>query len=143
MIIFFILHFGLFNFGHGLFVLQFSSLDFEEFISMIGDWDVMFMNFSGILIPIFALFLSHLFSFVFNYVGKEEYKDQKVNILFLKPYSRIVITHLTVLFGAALAETLGSPTYIIALMVVFKIFFDLLSHLFAHENLLKPKINVS
>ena len=49
-----------------------------------------------------ALFLSHLVSFIFNYIGKGEYKQSKVNDLMGQPYGRVVVLHVTIILGGFL-----------------------------------------
>ena len=40
------------------------------------------------------------------------------------PYGRIVVLHLTLLFGAFLAEMLGSPIWVVALLGVLKTIYE-------------------
>jgi hypothetical protein len=141
LILFFIVHFGMFELVHGVFVIVFSGLFLE---TTINEGNVLNKQELLILaIPIGALFLSHLFSFIFNYIAGGEYKEQEVNVLFGKPYGRVIVTHLTLILGAILAASLGSPVFMLVLMIIFKTIFDVLSHIYHHDNLKSPKINLS
>lgn len=142
MIFFFIMHFGIFNVVHGMFVLGFSDIDFGTILTTGSSFLDILVAASPLLIPIMALFISHAASFVFNYIGRGEYKEQELNVLFLKPYSRIVVTHLTLVIGASLMESLGEPVVMLVLMVVLKIAFDVLAHVYAHENLKQPQLSI-
>lgn len=141
LVLFFIMHFGIFNLVHGLFVTSITDLGIEEILDSVDIYQIL-RQLSWLIIPTVALFLSHAASFFFNYIGRREYERQELNALFLKPYSRIVVTHITLVVGANLVDALDNKLAFIALMVVLKIFFDVLSHIFAHENLKHPKLSI-
>jgi hypothetical protein len=142
MIFFFIMHFGIFNVVHGAFVYGFSDIDLGVILSSGTTLIDIAAAAAPLLIPIMALFISHAASFVFNYIGRGEYKEQELNVLFLKPYSRIVVTHITLVSGASLMESFGEPVVMLVLMVVLKIAFDVLAHVYAHENLKQPQLRI-
>ena len=56
-----------------------------------------------------ALFISHGVSFVTNYLLKGEYKKEKVNSLMGRPYARIVVLHVAIIFGGFLTMALNLP----------------------------------
>jgi len=118
---FFIMHFGIFTLVHGLFVfLLFSSPD---------------LNFVAIAISFVSLFVSHGLSFVFNFVLSKEYERVSARKQLFAPYSRVMIMHLTIIFGAAIVLQFESPLLLIILMIVMKIAVDLWSHYREHKGL--------
>jgi len=131
LISFFIFHYGIFSFVHGMFVLTFFG--FPK------------MSFLILALSCLSIFLSHFVSYLVNYVGKGEYLVVSPNKLFMQPYSRVVILHLTIIFGGMLATSLGSPVFALVFMIILKIIVDLWLHNKEHKKFEKlsqpiPKI---
>ena len=76
-----------------------------------------------------VLFLSHGASFLFNYIGRGEYLTASAMRQTAAPYGRVVILHLTILFGAFAVAALGAPIGALLILVGLKTAFDLLLHL--------------
>src|SRR5205085_758331 len=76
-----------------------------------------------------ALALSHLWSFVVNFIGRGEYRRTNVTWLMFQPYARIVILHIAILLGGFVAFMLGSNVVVLTLLVVGKTLMDLSLHL--------------
>jgi hypothetical protein len=132
---FFCIHYGIFTLVHGLFVFFVFGgwIDNDSifpkpstFADAIGGFQIVW----GIL----ALFISHSVSFVFNYIGKDEYKKSTLNQLMSEPYTRVVILHLTIIFGAFLMMLLGSPIGGLILLIAIKTLVDILAHLKQHRQ---------
>jgi hypothetical protein len=133
---FFIFHYGLFCFVHGVFVF-----------TMLGDQG---MPFGGPLdvLPIFfdrlraerltwallALTASHLFSFFTNFIGRGEYRRVTVLLLMFQPYGRIVVMHIAILFGAFLIVALGSPVWMLVILIIGKTILDLGLHMLQRQE---------
>ncbi|HUL49120.1 MAG TPA: DUF6498-containing protein [Gemmatimonadales bacterium] len=124
---FFIFHFGMFTYGHGVFVLSLfgpkigHSFDLWASVpSVIRDNNLGWATAS--------LVLSHGFSFYSNYLRNGEYRRASLSVLMTQPYSRIVVLHLTVLFGGWIVMALGSPIYALVLLVVIKTVADMRAH---------------
>jgi hypothetical protein len=124
-IIFFILHYGLFWTVHGVFVFLFFGTSFEPFGGV---------GLRGVAIAAAALFLSHGVSFFVNFLGKEEYLTVSPDQQMTEPYSRVVVLHVTVLAGGALADSLGAPLAALVLLILLKTAIDLLAHLREHRK---------
>lgn len=120
LILFFIFHYGLFTFGHGLFV-----------ITMFGWSDVaplwMFIAFC-------SLFISHGISYGSNFIGKREFERVSAPQLFIHPYKRIVVLHLTVIFGGFLAQSVGWGVSGAFFLIGLKTAIDLAIHLWEHRK---------
>ena len=83
---------------------------------------------------ILALFISHGVSFIYNYLMKGEYTKAKSQNLMTAPYSRIVVLHITIVFGGFLTMILGSPAALLVLLVVLKTIVDVNLHLRGHKK---------
>lgn len=133
---FFVVHYGIFCFGHlaavtGLFSESMGTeTAWRYFFGLpIADaWK------SPLWIGIAAIAASHLFSFFANFIAKGEYRRTNVNDLMQRPYGRIIVLHVAIIFGAALIQWLGSPVMMLVVLVAAKIALDLRLHLAEREK---------
>lgn len=121
MIMFFIIHYGIFTLVHGVFVISLFGSDLGSAVEL--------------LFMVALLFLSHGVSFARNFIGKGVYRRVAFDRLFWQPYTRVVVMHITIIIGGGVAVSIGAPTLAILVMVVLKIGADLLSHLSEHKKL--------
>jgi hypothetical protein len=135
MIPFFIIHYGMFTFVHGLFVITLfggkdigssSFPDPELFLDVAKEYHL--------LPAMAALFVSHGYSFVHNFIRKGEYLTRSGRKIMGQPYSRIVVMHLTLIFGGFLIMLLGSSLFALILFILLKIILDLTAHLREHQS---------
>lgn len=124
----FTFHYGMFTFVHGLFI---GALFGPSNISI-----------NILITSIIFLFVSHGASYLINFIGKEEYKKISVGTLFTQPYKRIVVVHLTIIFGGGVAKILGIPIWSLVVMILLKILLDASAHTKEHENLLPSTISL-
>lgn len=126
---FFLIHYGGFCAGHGIFVIavfgKWANADLTDFHNFIHD---IFIEEKAIY-AVGALLLSHGLSLIYNYILKGERQQATVNKLMMSPYSRIIILHLTIIFGAFLIIVLRVPEAGLVLLVLLKIGVDLSAHL--------------
>ena|ERR1041384_1062377 len=129
MIPFFCVHFGMFTFVHGVFVLslfggdQYNVRGFpgpSTFLGAIRD--------TGIGYAVFGLVLSHTVSFIWNYLRSGEYKRVQLPVLMMQPYARVMILHFVVLGGGFAMAALHAPAAGVVLLVILKTTVDLLAH---------------
>jgi hypothetical protein len=130
---FFCLHYGMFTAVHGAFVFgmfgQRSTgglFEPEAWLDTIGE--------QGLWLAVGLLAASHLFSFFWNYLGRGEYRAASAPELMGKPYGRVVVLHLTILFGGMGVQALGSPVWALVLLVVLKTGIDIAAHLREHRK---------
>lgn len=132
---FFLAHYSAFMAVHFLFIYAFfvegpgaggsvSSAD----LSQVGQ---MFMTLWPALL---ALFLSHGYSFVVNFLGRFEFESRSVNDQMMEPYKRIVFMHLVLIFGGGLTLVLGSATPVLLLVIALKIWVDVRAHIKEHAG---------
>jgi hypothetical protein len=79
-----------------------------------------------------ALALSHAVSFFTNYLGGGEYQRLDLMRLMTMPYRRIVVLHLTIIFGSFATLAFGEPVWLIVILVLVKIGVDLKMHVAEH-----------
>jgi hypothetical protein len=133
---FFIFHYGLFCFGHGVFVFTLlgdESMPFGgplESISMFADR----LRAEGLTWAVVALAASHLFSFCANFIGRGEYRRVTVPQLMFQPYGRIVVMHIAILFGAFLIMAFGSPIWMLVILIIGKTIMDLGLHMLQRQE---------
>jgi hypothetical protein len=82
-----------------------------------------------------SLCASHGVSLVYNFFIAGERKRITGQQLMAAPYSRIIVLHLTVLFGAWGVLALNSPMPLLLLLIVGKIVLDVSTHIKEHRKL--------
>jgi Family of unknown function (DUF6498) len=158
MALFFLFHYGMFWLVHGVFVFVLPT--FGAFQSgdgpggSIGDTDPMTgqpffpgaggatavhgawgeIAWSSVAIGAVALLIAHGASFVLNYLGRGEYLHTSAAREMGKPYGRVVVLHLTLIFGAFAIAILGAPIGALVVFVIAKTVLDLGLHLREHAS---------
>jgi Family of unknown function (DUF6498) len=157
MALFFLVHYGMFWFVHGIFVFNLPSFAGlggradciggsiptglpsdvpPELLGGLGTSDCASpfgtLVWSNVAIAAAALFISHGASFFLNYLGKREYMRTSAAKQMFAPYSRVVMLHLAIILGAFLIAFLGAPIGALLVLVVLKTAFDLGLHLREH-----------
>ncbi|MGH2454991.1 MAG: DUF6498-containing protein [Candidatus Limnocylindria bacterium] len=129
--LFFLVHYGAFWMGHGMFVLVFLPLmagfGAGPGLGLGPDWSLVRLGAVGLAI-------SHGASFWLNYLGRREYRSVSPGQLMLAPYGRLVILHLTIILGAMLSIWIGSPVGSLLVLVALKTALDLFFHLREHRR---------
>ena len=127
--LFFLVHYGLFWLVHGIFVFNLPSLaSLASNGTEFGE-----IAWSSVAIGALALFVSHGASFLFTYLGRGEYLRTSATAQMAAPYGRVVVLHLTIIFGAFVVAAVGAPIGALIILVVLKTFLDLGIHLRSHR----------
>ena len=122
---FFIVHFGIFTFGHAAFVFSFFGTDNPSFQTLLPA-----------LLP---LFISHGVSMFVHFIKNKEYKRVSFDKLFFQPYKRVVIMHLTIVFGAWVATAFHLPSLVLVVLIFLKITVDIFFHKKEHIRFSKER----
>jgi len=130
---FFCIHYGMFTLAHGFFVFAMFGGEFFQDVPTL-DAVTFLQTIDGVVWAALALFLSHLISFIVNYIGKGEYKQSSLNDLMSQPYGRVVILHVTIILGGFLIGFLGSPVIALLLLIFLKSVIDVQAHLKEHAK---------
>lgn len=142
---FFAVHYGMFCFVHGVFV--FALLGDGGFMGGGGGGAEPFDVWNSSLAAlreqhlgwaVLALAGSHLLSFFVNYLGKGEYRRVTLPVLMVQPYGRIIVLHLAIILGAFATLALGSPAWLLLILIVGKTVLDLKLHLKEREKNSSP-----
>ena len=158
---FFLLHYGIFWLVHGIFVLTlpvFAGIG-SAAGSFAGDpgavvpWPSGFVPPPGfavtddpaasmasgvspgsIVLAVLALLISHGASYYLNFVRGGEYRRTSPQGQMFAPYGRLVVLHLTIIFGAIAVSVVGAPQILIVILVALKTALDLGFHLAEHRK---------
>ena len=127
IVLFFILHYGLFTFVHGTFLFALFIKNLEVNASL--------------LLGIISLFISHGISYYTNYIGKEEYKNTSSESLMIAPYGRVIIMQFTVILGSMLIVNFNEQNLgPLIVLVVMKTVVDMFSHNYEHNKYVPDSI---
>jgi len=144
LIPFFCVHYGMFTFVHGVFVFglfgkEYAPRGFGLSLPVVMNA----IHREGLGWAIVALCASHAFSFFHNYLAGGEYRNVALQQLMMRPYGRIVLLHLTIIFGGMLVMALGSPVAALVLLVTLKTAIDLGAHMVERKKLGAPAFPAS
>ena len=146
--IFFILHYGGFAGGHGLFLASIFEIGNADALDNLS-WPFFFVFIemlvrvtetifsaapSAWVLAVIAIGLSHCASFAYHVIGQNEDAGKSVNAIMGSPYGRVVILHITIIAGAMAVEALGSSLGLLLVLVLVKIIVDLGIHLRRHRQ---------
>ena len=127
LIPFFIVHFGGFTYVHGMMLFAlFGPKPIDPFGFPHALPAVIRANHLGWGVA--SLLASHGFSFLWNYLRNGEYQRASLQTLMGQPYSRVIVLHMTVLFGGWVVMLLGSPLGALIILIALKTAADLRGH---------------
>lgn len=141
---FFVVHYGGFMFGH--FMLLFAMYSSHAAGAGRGaepaDYYIMVIENLN-WIAVVALFISHGWSFIENYMGQREHENLKPGAAMALPYRRMMITHVALLAGGFFLIERGQPLVGLVLLVILKIVLDVTFHRREHKRLTDSPISES
>jgi hypothetical protein len=130
LIPFFLVHYGIFWFVHGIFVFTlplFASVSGEPLATP------MTLSAGSIAFAAVALAVSHALSYWWNFLRGGEYRRVTAAGQMFAPYRRLIALHLTIIFGAIAITLTGAPAAAIAVLVGVKTLLDVGLHLTEHR----------
>ena len=137
---FFLVHYGGFMFGHFMVLFGMYSSTIGDGGKLVEPADYFLANTERLnWLAVVALFVSHGWSFVENYMGKREHERLTPGQAMALPYRRMFITHIALLLGGFLLVEKGEPLGGLILLVVLKIGLDLVFHRREHARLTVPE----
>ncbi len=129
LIPFFVMHYGLFWFVHGIFVLTLPA-----FMSFgLSDRPGLDLDPGAVLLAAIALAVSHGLSYWWNFLRGGEYRRVTPAGLMFAPYRRLIALHLTIILGAFSVMFTGAPVAAVAILVAAKTILDIGLHLAEHR----------
>ena len=129
MTLFFSVHYGMFCFGHGTFVVDLFGGDLD---SMPAALQIITQN--GMQLALIALVASHGFSFLQNFLIRGEFRQMSVSEVMFLPYKRIIVLHVFIIFGGMALQTFGVTQIGLIFLAVVKIGADLMAHKIEHKK---------
>lgn len=122
---FFTLHFGLFCFGHGVFVMALFGHGFagDSILDLIGAVGALFATQSNLAIG-FASIVAWQAVQLFRFIAGGEVGRTNLIELMGSPYPRIIVLHLTIIFGGFLLMLLNQPVGGIVVLALVKMSYD-------------------
>ena len=134
--LFFLVHYGGFMLGHFIVLFAMYSTNVEEAGLLAEPAD-----FYGMIVEklnwlaVVALFVSHGWSFVENYLGREEHENLTPGQAMALPYRRMMITHVALIVGGFFLVENGQPLAGLILLILMKIGLDVIFHRKEHQRL--------
>ena len=133
---FFLVHYGGFMFGHFMLLFAMYSSHAAGAGQAAEPADYYSMAIENLnWIAVIALFVSHGWSFIENYMGKHEYENLRPGAAMALPYRRMMITHVALLVGGFFLIEQGQPLAGLVLLVLLKIVLDMTFHRREHQRL--------
>jgi hypothetical protein len=128
LMVFFVVHFGGFTAIHLKIIFELFSPDKVEYLSLLPPAALMTDQIM-LVWPAFLVFVvSHGISFVYNFIGKQEFLRMDPEKQMFAPYKRVMIMHVTIIFGALFIQYLGAPVLALVVLILFKIAIDAEAH---------------
>jgi len=125
---FFAFHFGMFMFGHSVFLAGFFLDGFGEF----GEGPAQLLGLLGW--ELLALVVSHGVSFFVHWIVGDERRGRTLHKQMMEPYGRIIVMHVSIIFGGFAVMALGTPAAVLVLFIALKTAVDLRAHLKEHRG---------
>jgi hypothetical protein len=113
---FFAMHYGMFTFVHGIFVIAI----FGVVMNGLSDYR------GGLGMPLLALILWQFVSLGADYALTDGFKGQKSEDMLFQPYPRVIALHITIIVAAWAIAEMGGPVWAVALLVALKTIGDVL-----------------
>tara|TARA_R110002096_G_scaffold124002_5_gene268129 strand:- start:2107 stop:2706 length:600 start_codon:yes stop_codon:yes gene_type:complete len=132
---FFSVHYGGFMFGHLMVLISLfgNDMSVNEVVMSLDRWT---------WIAIAALFVSHAWSFIQNFLGQHEYEGLRPMGAMSMPYKRMAITHVALILGGFLLTGLDEPIAGLLLLLGLKIALDVMFHRKEHVQLQQQRSNL-
>jgi hypothetical protein len=134
--VFFLVHYGGFMFGHFMVLFAMYSGHVEEAGRLVEPEDyyrVILEELSWVAVV--ALFISHAWSFVENYMGQQEHERLTPGQAMALPYRRMMITHVALIAGGFFLAEKGQPLAGLVFLIALKIALDVIFHRREHARL--------
>jgi hypothetical protein len=121
LIPFFLVHYGIFMFVHGIFVIVLLGGVGQPGVP---PWQAIPALGPGFWVAFAALAVEHAYDTYQNYVRNGQFRTAQPAVEMSRPYGRIVVLHLAILGGGFLLVLLGVRGLVI-LLVIFKTVYEL------------------
>jgi len=126
--LFFCVHYGMFCFVHGVFVVGLFGGQLVAGFDLAGAARAVFAHAPNLFYGLLSIVFWQLVQFVL-FLVRGEAKTAKPTELMASPYPRIVALHIAIIGGGFLVMALGQPVWALLVLALFKTAYDLLPSL--------------
>ncbi len=145
---FFIVHYGMFCFVHGIFVAAFAGMESGEGPDFIGPVSLIenALN-SAPAMPTFigAIIIVQIFLYVRDFIMRGQYREVGVDEEMQAPYARVVVLHIGIFAGAGGLALIGNPLWgilaLIGLRAIWGVFMTVRRRLKLDGDLQQEKVD--
>ncbi|MFN7054369.1 DUF6498-containing protein [Hyphomonas sp.] len=120
---FFTVHYGMFCFGHGVFLYTFAGHTDFPGPSELVSWAAGSGAHMGLFLA--AIAAVNLAVYLRDYIGRGEFRRTEISAEMGAPYGRIVTLHIAIILGAGLTMGLGEPLLGVLLLIVLRVVFGM------------------
>lgn len=113
---FFMLHYGMFTFVHGVFVVVYFGIVTGGLAAALSG--------GGLVLPALSLAAWQTVQLVLDVSYSEGFKGREPAQMMFEPYPRVFALHIAVLLGGFLISEMGSPVWALAALVIVKTLSD-------------------
>ena len=121
---FFTVHYGMFCMCHGVFIFELFGNTGDVDMTAFFPFSALFkdLHIPGFFWAVLGIFAAEFFQTVFVSLKRDGISNPKA--VMFSPYGRIVILHVTIIFGGLLAQSLGSPLWALMMLILLKTAYD-------------------
>ena len=134
MVPFFTVHYGMFCYGHGVFLQSFSGAhQFNESPLQLVQWALgsgsYMMWFVAAIIAVNAAF------YVVDYILRGGYREAQPQVEMFAPYGRIVTLHVAIILGAGIMMAFGQPMLGVLILIFLRVVFGMILNLMRRRKI--------
>ncbi|MEM9667789.1 MAG: DUF6498-containing protein [Pseudomonadota bacterium] len=122
---FFIAHYGMFCFVHGVFLATFATFNGDagpgDFFSPIAVLNAALTSGSGMGIFIGLIALWQAAVFAIDYIGSGQYRRTDVQKEMMAPYGHIIVLHVALILGGGLLMIFGEPMVGVLALILLRV----------------------
>lgn len=120
---FFVFHYGMFCFVHGVFVSSFANMNASggpSFPTPVGLVQEALQ--SGASMPTFvlAVIAVQVFLFIQDFILLGKYRESSIDQEMMKPYGRVIVLHIAIFAGAFAMAALGEPLWGVLALILLR-----------------------
>jgi hypothetical protein len=119
----FTFQYGWFWVIHGIFVVVLTGLVTGPGVGFPNPVQVIAGQ-PGLVLAALALIFGHGADVILNYFGRGEFRRSTAAALAAEPFPRMIVLHVTIIFGALAIAVVGQPVALVALLVIAKTVLD-------------------
>jgi len=123
MIPFFTLHYGMFCYGHGLFIKSLSGEGGSDGFMDVVNWAL--SSGAGVAWLVAVIAASNMVFYLADFIGKGELRQTNPAAEMFAPYGRIVTLHVAIILGAFLSIATQQPLLGVLVLILIRVVFGI------------------